>query len=63
VVYDLAFDRLHAGLGLRSGGLHLQLRALVILVIGMARDRVLELAHPLAEGLAELGQALGTEDE
>src|ERR671931_206187 len=36
-----------------------RLRPLVVL----ARDRVLELAHPPAQGLAHLGEALRAEDE
>src|SRR5215218_6372408 len=42
--------------GLQRGDL------VLVVVLGVAADRVLELPHPVADRLAHLGQALRTED-
>src|SRR3954447_13730686 len=64
VLDDLALDGLDLGIGLRLRGRDLELRLLlvVIIVVLVAGQRVLELAHPRAERLAEIRQALGAED-
>jgi len=64
VLDDLALDGLRARLGLRLRGRDLELRLFgLLLVVVLAGDRVLELAHPAAERLAQLGEPLGPEDE
>src|SRR5690242_5260348 len=48
-----------------SGSLLCAIEGLVVLVVahGVAAERVLELTHPAAERLADLGQTLGPEYE
>src|SRR5439155_10636226 len=41
----------------------LQRRPLFLVVVGLARERLLELTHPLADGPAHFGQLLRAEDD
>src|SRR5262249_17792593 len=69
---DLALERSLLALGAPERGLDLApvggavraaLAVLVVVVLVLATDRVLELAHPRTELLAQAGQALGPEDQ